>query len=125
MHLHDHSEPGDPVKQHADEAVGGHAADGRAGVVRISTFRARPGQVPGLIDAAGNNARAARQAPGCLSADVCTDPDEPDTVLVISRWESESAVRGFLDWHERLAHGTVSPYAVGKPRSVHYPVTMA
>ena len=112
------------MKQHADEAVGGHAADGCAGVVRISTFRARPGQVPGLIDAAGDNARAARQAPGCLSAEVCTDPDEPGTVLVISRWESESAVRGFLDWHEQLAHGTVSPYADGKPRSVHYPVAM-
>jgi quinol monooxygenase YgiN len=118
--LHDHSEPGDPVKQQA-EVVGGHATDGCAGVVRISTFRARPGQVSGLIDAAGGNADAARQAPGCLSAEVCTDPDEPDTVLVISRWESESAVRAFLDWHERLAHGTVSPYAVGKPRSVHYP----
>jgi quinol monooxygenase YgiN len=113
------------VKQQAGEAIGGHATDGCAGVVRISTFQARPGQVSGLIDAAGDNARAARQAPGCLSAEVCTDPDEPDVVLVVSRWESEAAVRAFLDWHERLAHGTVSPYAVGKPRSAHYPVTAA
>jgi len=109
------------VKQQADEVVGGHATDGCAGVVRISTFRARPGQVSSLIDAAGDNAGAARRAPGCLSAEVCTDPDQPDTVLVVSRWESESAVRAFLEWHERLARGTVSPYAVGKPRSVHYP----
>jgi quinol monooxygenase YgiN len=98
------------------------ASGARAGVVRVSTFRAKPGQVAGLVGAAGENAHAARQATGCLSAEVCTSPDTADTVLVISRWESGSALRAFLDWHERLAHGAVSPYAVGKPRSVHYPV---
>ncbi|TWP37693.1 putative quinol monooxygenase [Leekyejoonella antrihumi] len=93
-----------------------------AGLVRVSTFCARPGQTAALLAAAADNVRAARQASGCLSAQVCTAPGDPRTVLVISRWESESAVRAFLNWHERLAHGAVSPYAVGRPQSVHYPV---
>lgn len=91
-------------------------------MVRVSTFRARPGQEAGLIGAAAGNARDALASPGCLSAEVCTDPGTPQTVLVISRWESASTLRDFLDRHERHAHGTVSPYAVGAPTSVHYPV---
>jgi quinol monooxygenase YgiN len=93
------------------------------GVVRVSTFTARPGQVDGLIAAAAGNAGDALASPGCLSADVCTDPGTPDVVLVISRWESTAALRAFLDRHEQHAHGAVSPYAVGVPTSVHYPVT--
>lgn len=96
-----------------------------AAVVRVTTFRARAGQVGALLDAARDNAGAARRAPGCWSAEVCTAPDDPDTVLVISRWESGGAVRAFLDWHEQLAHGAVSPHAVAAPHSVHYPVATA
>jgi quinol monooxygenase YgiN len=92
-------------------------------VVRVSTFEARPGPLTGLITAATGNAHDAVASPGCLSADVCTDPGTPDAVLVISRWESAAALQAFLDWHEQHAHGAVSPYAVGAPTSVHYPVT--
>jgi len=94
----------------------------RAGVVRVSTFQAKPGQAAGLITAAAGNARDALASPGCLSAEVCTEPDAPEVVLVISRWESASALRAFLDWHEQQAHGAVSPYAISTPTSVHYPV---
>ena len=94
-----------------------------AGVVRVSTFRARAGQSAGLVDAAEGNACDARAAAGCLSADVCTAPGTCDTVLVISRWESASALHAFLHRHERHAHDAVSPYASAGPRSVHYPVT--
>jgi|SRR5690348_8874173 len=93
-----------------------------AGVVRITTLQARSGQAAELMDAVRRNAREARAASGCLSAEACVDPRERDTVLVISRWESEVAVRAFLDWHERSARGVLSPYAVSAPRSVHYPV---
>ena len=72
---------------------------------------------------ATGNAHDALASPGCLSADVCTDAGTPDVVLVISRWESAAALQAFLDWHEQHAHGAVSPYAVGAPTSVHYPVT--
>ena len=93
-----------------------------AGVVRVSTFQAKAGQVVGLVAAAAGNARDALASPGCLSAEVCIDPEASEVVLVISRWESAAALRAFLDRHERQAHGTVSPYAAGAPRSVHYPV---
>jgi heme-degrading monooxygenase HmoA len=50
---------------------------------------------------------------------------DPDSVLVISRWDSEAALQGFLDWHEQMAHGAVSPYATDRPVSVHHPVVAA
>lgn len=59
---------------------------------------------------------------GCCSAQVCVSPEDPDTVLVVSRWESAVALRAFLDRHESHAHGVVSPYAAGPPRAVHYRV---
>ena len=95
-----------------------------AGVVRVTTLQALSGRAADLMDAARRNAGEARAASGCLSAEVCTDPQEQDTVLVISRWESETAVRAFLDWHERQAQGALSPYAVSTPHSVHYPVSV-
>jgi len=92
-----------------------------AGLIRVTTFHARAGQQGHLVAAAEGNATAARQATGCLSAEVCLHPDEPDVVLVVSRWESAAALREFLDWHEGVAHGAVSPHASGRPQSVHYP----
>lgn len=110
--------------RHRDASACDHEArtEQRAGVVRVTTFLAEAGQVSALLQAAEENARAARRAAGCLSAEVCTEPDGPETVLVISRWESASAVGAFLGWHERQAHGAVSPYTVERPHSVHYPV---
>lgn len=93
-----------------------------AGVVRIATFRARPGQVDGLVEAARGNARDAQAVDGCRSAEVCIAEQEPDTVLVISRWASSSALQAFLDWHESQAHGAVGPYAAEPPRAAHYRV---
>lgn len=92
-----------------------------AGVVRVSTFLAQSGHIAALVAAANLNACDARAASGCLSADVCAETGERDTVLVVSRWESESAVRAFLAWHEQRAHDTVLPHVAVKPRSVHYP----
>lgn len=93
-----------------------------AGVVRIATFRARPGQVDGLVGAARRNARDALAADGCRSAEVCIAEQDPDALLVVSRWASPSALRAFLDWHESQAHGAVSPYAAEPPHAVHYRV---
>lgn len=112
-----------PSQRRAEEAAGGpRPADRPAGLVRLTTFSARPGRAGALLEAAMDNAEAARRATGCRSAEVCTAPEDPDTVLVVSRWESDAALRAFLGWHERLAHGAVSPHAAGPPHSVHYPV---
>lgn len=93
-----------------------------AGVVRITTFRAQPGNERELADAAAGNAASARQAPGCLSADVCRDPDEPGRILVISRWADTEQLRAFLRWHQSLAHASVAPHTTHAPQAVHYPV---
>lgn len=94
----------------------------RAGVVRVSTFHARPGGLDGLLGATRQNAQAARRAAGCLSADVCSDPDAADVVHVISRWASVADLEAFLGWHQRVAHAAVSAHVAGPPASVHYPV---
>lgn len=94
-------------------------------VIRITTLRAKPGMRASLIDAARANADAALNAPGCLDADVCAVPDTADSMLVISRWDSSSALRAFLDWHEQLAHEALDAFMEEKPRSTHYPVLAA
>ncbi len=93
-----------------------------AEVVRITTFRAQPGHVGGLRDAAQGNAASARKASGCLSADVCADPDDAETVMVVSRWQTTDALNRFLGWHESMAHGAVSPHLAGPPVSAHHSV---
>ena len=100
--------------------TGAQPVENPAGVVRIATFEARPGQVDGLLDAAQKNASDARAADGCLSAEVCVAPEDSDTVLVVSRWRSGADLQAFLDWHESHAHGAVSPYAARPPRAVHH-----
>jgi len=93
-----------------------------AGLVRIATFRARPGKADQLLDAARGNASDARAADGCRSAQVCIADEDPDTLLVVSRWESADALRAFLDRHESQAHGAVGPYAAEPPHATHYRV---
>lgn len=98
------------------------SAAAEAGVVRITTFRASPGGGRELADAAAGNAASARDAPGCLSAEVCREPDDPGTILVISRWQSAAGLQAFLAWHQSQAHASVAPFTTTAPHSVHYPV---
>ena len=93
--------------------------------LRVTHLRARPGQLTALLAAARGNAGAAASATGCRSAEVCTDPDDPDTVLVVSRWASRSALEHFLGWHEKVAHGSLAASMAEPPRSVHYAVVDA
>jgi quinol monooxygenase YgiN len=92
------------------------------GVVRVACFHARPGQTAQLLAAAGDNARAARAAAGCHSAEVCTAPEASDTVLVISRWQTAAALEAFLAWHQQQAHDSVLPHATGRPQTRCYTV---
>lgn len=96
-----------------------------AQVVRVTEFLARPGRVASLIEAASANAASARRQPGCVSAETCTHPDEPERVIVISRWETPDALRSFLSWHQGIAHDSVATSVAAPPKSVHYPVAGA
>ncbi len=90
-------------------------------VVRIAYLRAKAGQREALLAAARANTEDAVAA-GALSAEVCSEPDSPEDVLVISRWASLTAVQDFLSWHESHAHERLGDHAEGRPRAVHYPV---
>ncbi len=97
--------------------------DREAGVIRVTTFHARPGHTTELLDAAAENASAARAEDGCLTAEVCQDSDE--TVLVISRWASRTHLERFLGWHQGQAHKSVAPFTTEKPQARHYDVVAA
>ncbi|MEO7126966.1 MAG: antibiotic biosynthesis monooxygenase family protein [Nakamurella sp.] len=91
-----------------------------AGVVRVATLTARADEMPALIRAAQANAAEARSQPGCLTADVCTVPDDPDRLIVLSRWETPDDLSAFLGWHEGVAHELISQASSVKPQAVHY-----
>ena len=93
-----------------------------ASIIRITSLRAAPGRRAGLIAAAHENASAARAADGCRSAEVCEEPDDTDTVVVISRWESEDALQAFLAWHRRIAHASLADFAAAPPVERHLAV---
>lgn len=85
-------------------------------------MRALKGQLNELLEAARTNANDAASADGCLSAEVCTDPETEDGITVISRWQSRSALQQFLAWHETIAHASLADFSVEKPRARHCPV---
>lgn len=69
-----------------------------ARVVRIERHDAGAGrrdEVAGVLKSA---AEAARDANGCYGAQVTSSDREPAQVVLIERWESDDAMRGF---HER------------------------
>lgn len=94
-------------------------------VIRIARMRARPGVSDGLMGAAKGNVDDAMAAPGCLSAEVCADPDEKDGILVIPRWESMASLQAFLAWHETIAHASLADFSDEKPVAVHHQVLVS
>ncbi|QAY60503.1 hypothetical protein ET475_11225 [Microbacterium protaetiae] len=97
-------------------------AEAPASIVRITSLRAVPGERAGLVAAAHENASAARAAEGCRSAEVCEDSSDPQALVVISRWESEAALQGFLAWHRGIAHASLADYAAAAPVERHFAV---
>lgn len=91
-------------------------------VIRIARMVALPGGLDDLLTAAQCNVDDAMADDGCLSAEVCNDPDNSDGILVISRWESMDALQAFLAWHETIAHASLADFSDGKPKAVHHQV---
>lgn len=91
-------------------------------VIRIARMRALPGKLDELLAAGKGNADDAMASPGCRSVEVCTDPEDADGMLMISCWDSLAALKGFLEWHETIAHASLADFSVEKPTAVHYPV---
>lgn len=89
--------------------------------MRIAQVRAREGRRDQLLAAARVNTQDALAA-GALSAEVCAEPDDAETFVVISRWPSPETLAAFLAWHEQLAHESMADHSEEKPRAVHHAV---
>jgi quinol monooxygenase YgiN len=67
-----------------------------ANVVRVARFRPAEGRREDLLSRLQNGVADIRQRNGCFGAQVCTVREVPDTIVLISRWESQAALDQFL-----------------------------
>src|SRR6266545_4170906 len=67
-----------------------------ANVVRMARFRPAAGRREDLLSRLKNGVDGIRQRDGCFGAQICTLREVPDTIVVISRWESQAALDQFL-----------------------------
>ena len=67
-----------------------------ANVVRVARFRPAPGRREELVNRLQSGADGIRQRDGCFGAQICTVGEDPDAVVVISRWANQTALEQFL-----------------------------
>jgi quinol monooxygenase YgiN len=67
-----------------------------ASVVRIARFRPASGRREELVNRLQSGVEGIRQREGCFGAQICTLREDQDAVVVISRWEHETALEQFL-----------------------------
>jgi len=59
--------------------------------VVLAELRARPEQVAELATFMARHAAASREEPGCLTFDVCRDPDDPAAFVLYEAYTDEAA----------------------------------
>ncbi len=65
------------------------------------TFTIAEGQMHAFLPLINTNARSSvRDEPGCRQFDVCTDPDQPDTVFLYELYDDEAA----FEAHQQMPH---------------------
>jgi quinol monooxygenase YgiN len=67
-----------------------------ASVIRIARYRPSADKRDELVHRLEDGVERLRQMEGCFGAQVCVARESPDTIAVISRWASQSAVDQFL-----------------------------
>jgi quinol monooxygenase YgiN len=87
-----------------------------AGLVRIARFRPSSGRRDDVVYGLRMMADTARQAEGCFGAQVATSDLDPESVVLVSRWESREALERFGSsaGFER-ARGRLQPLLGGPP----------
>jgi quinol monooxygenase YgiN len=65
-----------------------------AQIIRVARYRPDPGQRDKLIAQLHQQVEAMRSLSGLFGAQVCRVQEDPEVVVVISRWENEVAMRG-------------------------------
>ncbi len=66
-----------------------------ATVVRIARLTPVAGRESELEELARHQAQEVSKEPGCFGAQACRSSDESRSLVVISRWESQSALEAF------------------------------
>jgi len=67
-----------------------------ANVVRVAHFRPASGQREQLLARLQSGIDGIRQREGCFGAQICTVREDPDVIVIVSRWVSQAAVDQFL-----------------------------
>jgi quinol monooxygenase YgiN len=65
-----------------------------AQIIRLTRYRPDPGQRDRLLTQLQQLTEAMRSLPGLFGAQICRSQEDPEAVVVISRWENEGALRG-------------------------------
>jgi quinol monooxygenase YgiN len=65
-----------------------------AQIIRLARYRPDPGQRETMLAQLQEQVQAMRSLPGLFGAQVCTSQEDPDVLIVVSRWENEIAMRG-------------------------------
>lgn len=67
-----------------------------ANVVRMARFRPATGRREELVNRLQRGVDSIRQRDGCFGAQICTVREDPDVVVVLSRWADQAALEQFL-----------------------------
>ena len=67
-----------------------------ASIVRVARFRPAAGQRDALLSRLRGGVDGIRQRDGCFGAQICSVREEPDTIVVVSRWSNQAALDTFL-----------------------------
>jgi quinol monooxygenase YgiN len=67
-----------------------------ASVVRVARFRPASGKREALLDRLKGGLDGIRQRDGCFGAQICGMREDPELIVVISRWASHAALDKFL-----------------------------
>jgi quinol monooxygenase YgiN len=67
-----------------------------ANVVRVARFRSGPGRREDILSRLQSGIEGIRQRDGCFGAQICSVREDPDVIVVVSRWTTEGALDQFL-----------------------------
>lgn len=89
-----------------------------ASVVRVTYFHPADGKREDVLAALRQVAETARTAEGSFGAQPCTAQDEPEAVVVVSRWRSEADMEAYFVQHGAGINASVGPLCAAPPRSL-------
>jgi quinol monooxygenase YgiN len=67
-----------------------------ANVVRVARFHPAQGGREEVVNRLQSGIDGIRQRDGCFGAQICTVREDPDVIVIVSRWVSQAALDQFL-----------------------------